>query len=73
MESLFCLIDHLDLVDYIDSFLPVCNVYEYFGTRQPILLNQARSWFLEITFVRLLVCMCVYVLVYVCVRPRGHE
>ena len=32
-------------------------------------LNQARAWFLEITFVRTSVC----VFVCVCVRPRGHE
>ena len=29
------------------------------------LLNQAHTWFLEITFVRTSVCMCV------CVRPRA--
>ena len=39
-----------------------------------ILLNQARAWFLEITFMRTSVCVrvCVCVCVCLCVRPPGY-
>ena len=37
---------------------------------EAFLLNQARTWFLEIVSVRTSVCVCVCVCV--CVRPRGY-
>ena len=33
----------------------------------------ARAWFIEITSVRMYVCVYVCVCVCVCVRPPGHE
>ena len=49
-------------------------------------LNQVRTWFFEIAFVRevgmcvcacvcacVCVCVCVCACVHVCVRPRGHK
>ena len=43
----------------------------------PDFLNQARAWFLEITFTPRVcvccVCVCVCVCACACIHPRGHK
>ena len=60
-------ITHVDIIFYYNNSMYVRSyaLWCYNNHNMPILLNQARAWFLKIDIMRTSVCVCVHV----CVCP----